>query len=222
MTIPAHPASAARVQRLSHPGHLSRWAYLEEATRAYARPTARSKVRAHLRLTTNDGTDELLFLEASLRVAGRTWVRVRLPVRPTGVTGWVPEDRLGAFQEVHTHLVVNRRTLRATLYRNGRRIFRAPVGVGKPGTPTPAGRFYVRSRLTGFGPSSMYGPLAFGTSAASRVLTDWPGGGYIGIHGTSWPSLVPGRPSHGCIRMHNADILRLGRLMGVGTPVTII
>jgi lipoprotein-anchoring transpeptidase ErfK/SrfK len=66
-----------------------------------------------------------------------------------------------------------------------------------------------------------YGPLAFGTSARSAVLTDWPAGGFIGIHGTKEPERLPGRVSHGCIRLRNADILRLGRLMPVGTPLTI-
>jgi len=53
------------------------------------------------------------------------------------------------------------------------------------------------------------------------VLTDWPGGGFIGIHGTDAPQLLPGRVSHGCIRLRNEDILRLRKLMPVGTPVTI-
>jgi lipoprotein-anchoring transpeptidase ErfK/SrfK len=44
----------------------------------------------------------------------------------------------------------------------------------------------------------------------------------VGIHGTNEPQLVPGRPSHGCIRMHNKDILRLARLMPVGTPLRIL
>ena len=47
-------------------------------------------------------------------------------------------------------------------------------------------------------------------------------GGFVGIHGTDRPELLPGRVSHGCIRMRNPDILRLGRLMPVGTPVTIL
>ena len=69
--------------------------------------------------------------------------------------------------------------------------------------------------------SPFYGPLAFGTSARSAVLTDWPGGGFVGIHGTNRPELIPGRVSHGCIRMRNRDIERLGRLMPVGTPIII-
>ena len=80
--------------------------------------------------------------------------------------------------------------------------------------------FYIRDRLTRYR-SGTYGPLAFGTSARSVQLTDWPEGGFIGIHGTDQPGLLPGRVSHGCISMRNRDILRLGRLMAVGTPVTI-
>ena len=96
----------------------------------------------------------------------------------------------------------------------------APVGVGAPSTPTPPGRFYIRNRLTRYR-SATYGPVAFGTSARSPGATDWPAGGFVGIHGTDRPELVPGRVSHGCIRMRNADILALARQMPVGTPVII-
>jgi lipoprotein-anchoring transpeptidase ErfK/SrfK len=98
--------------------------------------------------------------------------------------------------------------------------FRAPVGVGLPQCPTPRGEFFIRNQLYGFG-NPVYGPIAFGTSARSAVLTDWPGGGFIGLHGTNQPYLLPGRVSHGCIRMKNHQILRLARLMPVGTPLTI-
>jgi lipoprotein-anchoring transpeptidase ErfK/SrfK len=106
------------------------------------------------------------------------------------------------------------------LYRNGRRLLEAPIGVGTSGTPTPRGRFYVRNRLTRYR-SPTYGPVAFGTSARSPTLTDWPAGGYVGIHGTDRPDLLPGRVSHGCIRLRNDDILALARQMPVGTPVVI-
>ena len=93
------------------------------------------------------------------------------------------------------------------------------MGVGKSCTPTPAGKFWIREKLKGFG--TVYGPLAFGTSAYSDELTDWPGGGVVGIHGTNQPNLIPGRPSHGCVRLKNAAILKLNRLMPLGTPVLI-
>jgi lipoprotein-anchoring transpeptidase ErfK/SrfK len=52
-------------------------------------------------------------------------------------------------------------------------------------------------------------------------VSDWPGGGVVGIHGTDQPELIPGRPSHGCIRVRNADMATLYRLTPVGTPVVI-
>jgi lipoprotein-anchoring transpeptidase ErfK/SrfK len=82
------------------------------------------------------------------------------------------------------------------------------------------GEFYVRDVVTRYR-SPAYGPIAFGTSARSAVLTDWPAGGYVGIHGTDQPNLIPGTVSHGCIRMRNPDIVRLARLMPVGTPIII-
>ena len=67
----------------------------------------------------------------------------------------------------------------------------------------------------------VYGLWAFGTSAYS-VLSDWPGGGVVGIHGTNEPQRIPGRPSHGCVRVPNRAISRLARIMPVGTPVRIL
>jgi lipoprotein-anchoring transpeptidase ErfK/SrfK len=99
-------------------------------------------------------------------------------------------------------------------------VFRARVGIGAPGTSTPGGDFYVRNRLEKY-QSPFYGPIAFGTSARSTEVSDWPAGGFVGIHGTNRPDLIPGRISHGCIRLSNPDILRLARLMPVGTLVTV-
>ena len=106
------------------------------------------------------------------------------------------------------------------LHRDGRPVFQASIGIGEPRWPTPAGEFYVRVRLRGYD-DPFYGPVAFGTNARSTRVTDWPGGGFIGIHGTNAPELIPGQISHGCVRLRNEDILRLARLMPLGTPVTI-
>jgi lipoprotein-anchoring transpeptidase ErfK/SrfK len=131
----------------------------------------------------------------------------------------VPEDALGPAEVTTMALLISRSRLRATLFRAGRAIWSAPVGIGKPGTPTPAGRFWIRELLRVPG-RSFYGPYAFGTSAYS-ILSDWPGGGVVGIHGTNEPWLIPGRPSHGCVRMRNADITFLARRLPVGAPVRI-
>ena len=121
----------------------------------------------------------------------------------------------------HTYLVVSTERTTLTLYKNGKVIFSTRVGTGKSSTPTPHGHFYIRDRLDGFPADSEYGPTAFGTSALSNVETDWPGGGVIGIHGTNEPSLIPGHPSHGCIRLPNWEIVKLAKLLPIGTPLTI-
>jgi lipoprotein-anchoring transpeptidase ErfK/SrfK len=152
---------------------------------------------------------------------GRVWIQVRVPARPNGQKGWVPQSALGPLRAVTTALVIDRRRSRATLRRAGKRVWNAPVGHGAPGTPTPRGRFYIREKMRNIGGSPIYGPWAFGTSAYSS-LSDWPGGGVVGIHGTNQPRLIPGRPSHGCIRVRNRAVVRLARLMPVGTPVRIL
>ncbi|MGH3993666.1 MAG: L,D-transpeptidase, partial [Pseudonocardiaceae bacterium] len=90
----------------------------------------------------------------------------------------------------------------------------------KGGHLSPPGRFWIREKFKVKNPGGPYGPRAFGTSDYSR-LSDWPGGGVIGIHGTNAPYLIPGRPSHGCIRVPNHAIARLYRLMPIGTPMRI-
>jgi lipoprotein-anchoring transpeptidase ErfK/SrfK len=136
------------------------------------------------------------------------------------VTGWVRRGALGPFHLIHTRLVVNRGSLRVTLYDRGKRRFQARVGIGAPSTPTPAGSFWIREKFHVSG-NPMYGTRAMGTAAYSNVLTDWPGGGVVGMHGTSEPGLIPGRPSHGCIRLKNADIERLYAVTPIGTPLLI-
>jgi hypothetical protein len=206
---------------LTGPGGLSHWARVVRAVDARTRPSPWARRVARVpRLTGEYLPNVVSLLEQRVDDAGTTWVRVRLAILPNGSTGWVPRSALGPFHELRRRLVVDRARLRATLYRGGFPIFRARVGVGRPQWPTPSGDFYVRERITNFG-VPFYGPVLFGTSGRSAVLTDWPGGGYIGVHGTSLPELLPGRVSHGCIRMRNADILRLARLLPVGTPLTV-
>jgi lipoprotein-anchoring transpeptidase ErfK/SrfK len=216
-TTSATPASGSI--RLGNPGRLSFWAPIVRRVAARARPGVRSRMVARLSTRTPEGTANAVLLLERREHGGRPWLKVRLPVLPNNTTGWVPRTSLGGYQTVDTHLVIDRRRLNAVLYRRGRVVFRAAVGIGERRWPTPAGRFYIRNKLTGYR-SAFYGPIALGTSARSAVLTDWPAGGFVGIHGTSRPGLIPGRVSHGCIRMRNAEIVRLARLMSPGTPLT--
>jgi hypothetical protein len=217
----AAPATAsARV--LSDEHTLSRWAHPVALAPVHTAPRAGAHVFTHLHWLTEDNLPEVyLALREATDAHGTDWVRIRLPRRPNGSTGWVRRATLGPWHEVTTLLRVNRRGLRATLYDRGRAVWRSRIGVGAPVSPTPAGHFYVRERIANPHGPGLYGPVAFGTSDYSR-LTEWPGGGIVGIHGTDQPQLLPGHVSHGCIRLPNSAVRRLSRLLPIGTPVQVI
>lgn len=207
--------------RLSNERTVTRWTNALRTAPARAQPRDSARTVTRLRLQGVANTAEMYGVLGARRDGrGRIWLHVRLPGRPNGRTAWAPESAFDTLHLSRDLLVVNRRTLRATYYRNGRRRFSTRVGVGKTGTPTPAGRFFiVRKAGAVYGP--VYGPKVMFTNAASS-LPDWPGGGMVGIHGTNQPSLVPGRPSHGCIRVRNAAVERLWRLVTPGTPLNIM
>jgi lipoprotein-anchoring transpeptidase ErfK/SrfK len=198
-----------------------RWGFVRHPTVARTGPSRSARAVSRIPFRTPElYRNAIQVLDGVKYRNGKMWVRIRLAVLPNGATGWVTRGSLTGFQTIHTRLVINRESLRATLYRRGRPIFRTIVGVGQPSYPTPRGDFYVREKLSGYY-APAYGPRAFGLNARSAVLTDWIGGGFIGIHGTNEPGILPGRVSHGCVRMRNAAIMRLFSLMPLGTPVEI-
>jgi hypothetical protein len=224
LALPASANAASRTRaslRLSDARTFAHWAHPDHEAPVRRLPSGAARTVARIHFLTEDGFPEVYpVLRRFTAHGGRTWLRIRIPMRPNGHTGWVRRSALGPLYRVHTRLVVNRRRLHATLYRDGRRIWRSPVGIGKASTPTPTGRFWIREKFRVYS-GGLYGPRAFGTSDYSR-LSDWPGGGVIGIHGTNEPYLIPGRPSHGCIRVPNHAIRRLYRLMPVGTPLWVL
>jgi lipoprotein-anchoring transpeptidase ErfK/SrfK len=219
---PVTPAFAPGPARPLGPmRHVARWATVRRAATARREPAAHAAPVARVDMKTPERTTNIVqVLGRRADSAGALWVKVGLATLPNGRAGWLPRSVLGGYGTVDTQLVVDLQRFTATLRKAGRVVFRARVGVGQARWPTPRGRFYIRNRLTKFA-GATYGPLAFGTSARSEHLTDWPGGGFIGIHGTDEPQLIPGRISHGCIRMRNRDILALAKVMPIGTPLTI-
>lgn len=186
-----------------------------------ASPSRRGRKLARLGTATWHGSPEVVLLLGEGTAEGRRWSYIRYPGLGAQ-RGWVPGGALSSTTLHTTRLVLDRARLRLKLFRGPRLLFRAPVGVGAPGSPTPAGRYYVRERLGPFAnANSVYGVLAFGLSALSPHRTSWPGGGQVGIHGTNQPSLIPGRISNGCVRLMNVKVRRLGRLLRIGTPLLI-
>lgn len=148
------------------------------------------------------------------------WYRVQLPLKPNGVVGWV-RARDVDLAEVTTRILVDLSDRTVTLFDRGRRVLSTPAAIGKPGTPTPTGRFYVNQRLRAADPSGPFGPAAVGISAFSEVLTGWTQGGPIAIHGTNRPDLIGQAVSTGCVRIRNDALQLLFDRTLAGTPVTV-
>jgi lipoprotein-anchoring transpeptidase ErfK/SrfK len=162
----------------------------------------------------------VMALDERRDAAGRpTWYRIAVPGRPNGRTGWIPAAA-ARVEPVDRWLVIYRGSRKFELYVDGRLRRAGPVAVGAPGMETPTGLFYVQSR---FVPSTypILGAYAFETSGYSK-LSDWPGGGVVGVHGTNTPWLIGQAVSHGCVRLRNSDVLALRKLVRIGTPVKIV
>ena len=152
---------------------------------------------------------------------GTAWLKVMLPGRPDGSTGWIAK---GGTRELVTgwRILVNLGARRVTVYREGRRVRAFRAVVGKPSTPTPTGQFFVEETVQ-IEPGEADGPFALALSARSNVLQEFEGGpGQIGIHGRDGLGGTLGRAeSHGCIRLATANIDWLAARIGPGTPVKI-
>lgn len=165
----------------------------------------------------------VLALDAVRTKAGKpTWYRISVPGRPNGRTGWV---RAGALElhPVDKRLVIYRSARKFEFWDGARLVRSGKVAVGAPGAETPLGLFYVTDK---FDPAidpdwAVLGEFAFETSAYSK-LTDWPGGGIVGVHGTPWPQLLGQAVSHGCVRLANSDVEFLRNRVPLGTPVKIV
>jgi L,D-transpeptidase catalytic domain len=154
--------------------------------------------------------------------AGRgRWLRVMLPGRPDGSTGWIVQE--GTRKLVTGwRILVDLAARRVGVYREGRpvRTFRAVVG--KPSTPTPTGQFFVEETVQ-MPAGQAGGPFALALSARSNVLREFDGGpGQIGIHGRdNLGGTLGAAESHGCVRLATSSIDWLAARIGPGTPVKI-
>jgi lipoprotein-anchoring transpeptidase ErfK/SrfK len=152
---------------------------------------------------------------------GEAWLRVRLPGRPNGHTGWISAGRTRP-ATTPWRIVVSLAARRAIVFREGREVRRFAAIVGKASTPTPRGNFFVEEALR-LSPSAAGAPFALATSARSNVLQEFDGGpGQIALHGTDNLSGTLGTAaSHGCVRLAPHAIAWLASRIGAGVPVSI-
>lgn len=149
------------------------------------------------------------------------WLRVALPDRPNGSTGWITGAGV-ELRELDERVEIDLATRTLTLREGDRVVLTTPVAVGAPDAPTPTGEFYVVDKLSTGDPGHPYGPFAFGLSAHSEAVTEFAGGdGQVGVHGTNDPASIGEAVSHGCIRVPNEVTVELDARLHLGTPVTI-
>ena len=172
---------------------------------------------ARLGIRTEFGSRRVLAVTA--RRAG--WLEVIAPERPNGRRGWIPERR-ARLDATDVSVHVDRSARRLILRRAGRALRRFPVAVGRPGTPTPTGRFAITDKLHPDRADSPYGCCALALSGhQTRLLPGWPGGDRLAIHATPQEETVGTPVSLGCMRARERDIRRLMRIVPVGAPVFV-
>jgi lipoprotein-anchoring transpeptidase ErfK/SrfK len=172
---------------------------------------------ARLGVTTEFGSPRVL------GVVGRRrgWLRVLAAELPNGRRGWIPAR---AVEERRTDLAVHvdRSARELTLRRGSRVLRRVRVAVGRPGTPTPTGRFAVTDELRTSSPDSPYGCCAIAlTGHQTKLLPGWPGGDRLAIHGTPLPETIGRAVSLGCLRAAARDLRALMRRLPLGAPVFV-
>lgn len=134
------------------------------------------------------------------------------------------------FQVDTRRIVVNKSQRRLYFYQANQLRLVYPVAVGMPSYPTPSGSWrIVRKELNPvwYNPGSDWAkempkkiPPSPNNPLGLRALAlNAPG---ILIHGTSVYTSIGRAASHGCIRLRNADIIKLFPLVGIGVPVLIV
>jgi lipoprotein-anchoring transpeptidase ErfK/SrfK len=170
------------------------------------------------------GQPEYLLVLAEAVRADRDWIKVLLPSRPDGSTGWVPRDKV-VLGHTPYWVQVSTDSREVNVFRDGRRVrgFRAVVGA--PATPTPHGLGAIYERNLQPDPHGFVGPWVLALTLLSNKLHHFEGGeGRIGIHGRDGASLLDplgSARSHGCIRVANAAVRWMAAHVPPGTPVRV-
>lgn len=149
------------------------------------------------------------------------WLKVLLPIRPNGSTGWVKASDVKLSSTTH-RVEIDPKTFTFTVFDGDKVLRTGKVATGEGGTPTPAGRFYFTELVEPLDRNSGYGTYAFGLSGFSPTLQEFAGGpGQLAVHGTNEASALGGKASHGCVRVSNDDITWMANNLAIGTPVIV-
>jgi lipoprotein-anchoring transpeptidase ErfK/SrfK len=185
-----------------------------------ARPSNGAAVKTRLGVRNQNDYPTLVLVDTVRDVDDVTWYRVWVAMRPNGSRGWVREGPL-AFYSTSAKIVIDLSERMLRVYRRGELRGEYPVAVGRPGLETPTGFFFINQKLKPPRPGGAYGALAIGISAFQPKLSGWAQGGPVAIHGTNEPWLIGKAVSHGCVRMHDKDVLAVSKVVPAGSPVIV-
>ncbi len=191
---------------------------------ARSRPGAGRKIWRVGTATSWSGEPQFLLVLGSADYHGSEWLRVLLPVRPNGTSGWIPRDAV-TLRTARYWITVDQRARMVTIYSSGKPIHRYQAVIGKPATPTPNGLAAIYEVDPQPDPRAFLGPWSLPLTIFSNVLFNFGGGpGRIAIHGRGGASLndpLGSSRSHGCIRIDNDAIDWMATHVPQGTPVEI-
>lgn len=123
----------------------------------------------------------------------QSWVRVLLPCRPNGATGWVHTDARITEAARTARIEINHAHRRLRLFQRDTLLGAWPVAVGKPCSPTPRGRTFLLAQVRDLHPA--FSPLVFPLGLhATADLTYGGLPGTLAIH--TWP--IPDVFGHPC------------------------
>jgi L,D-transpeptidase-like protein len=203
-----------RADAPAQPAPHGRWLTARLVKRAILRTAPGGRHIARLATHTEFGSPTVLaVVERRAR-----WLGV-LTAGHTG-TGWIPEAAavLGA---TDYSVRVDRTARRLELRRGSKVVRRLPVAIGRPGYPTPVGRFAVTDELS-MPPGGPYGCCAIAlTGRQTHLPNGWTGGDRIAIHGTPATESIGQAASLGCLRAHDRDVRALIRALPLGAPVLV-
>ena len=149
------------------------------------------------------------------------WVKVLLPITPNGTDGYVRAADV-AVSKVAFGVGIGLRTRRMTVYKKDKVLWQGRVAVGAAATPTLEGQYSVRAILKAPDAQTSYGPYALGLASRSKEIGGFAGAdNEIAIHGTNDAASLGLAATQGSIRIPSAEIVKLAKLLPLGTPVYI-
>jgi lipoprotein-anchoring transpeptidase ErfK/SrfK len=146
------------------------------------------------------------------------WLGVMTAAMPNGHIGWVKAHAGAlAFGRVRLELEADLSRQMLRVWSHGRVVRRIRVGIGRPGSATPTGRFSITDKMPGWSLGSGYGCCLLALSGSQpNPPPGWSGGARLAIHGGGY-----GPVSAGCLHASTADLRYLMRVVRLGTQIVI-